>query len=158
MYYSVARPKRADVSRQEATAMRGQQPQARMPVQGAREDQVRQGERRLGRLTERVAKEVRAKTGAEAAAPGVDEDHGDKGRGRLPYRLERRVGELAAVDVRRDAHTLEPEHADSTLQLADRQVRMLQRQRAELVKAASARGAVRGDGLVDHGGELARQR
>ena len=52
------------VSGQEAAAVRGEQPQARVPVQGAAEDQVGQRQGGLRRLAEGVAEEV----GTEPAA------------------------------------------------------------------------------------------
>ena len=73
---------------------------------------------------------------AEAAPPGVDEDHGAEVGGGRPDRVEGRVGELAAVDVGRDADALEAELADGALQLADGDGRVLQRQRAEAVQPA----------------------
>jgi len=74
-----------------------------------------------------VAEEVRAEPAAEAAAPRVDEDHGPEAGRRLPHRFKGRVGELAAVHVRRDADAPEPEFDHGAFQFADRQVRVLER-------------------------------
>jgi hypothetical protein len=56
----------AGVGRREAAAVRGEQFQPRVPVQGTVEDQVGQGERRLRRLAAGVAEEL----GAQPAPPG----------------------------------------------------------------------------------------
>ena len=130
---------------------------ARMAVEGAAEDQVRERQRGLGRLAEGVAEEMRAEPGAEAAPPRVDEDHRAEVGGGRPNRVELRVGELAAVDVGGDADALEAELADGALEFADGDGRVLERKGAETVQPAPALRAVRGDGLVDHGREFDRQ-
>jgi hypothetical protein len=99
--------------------VRGEQPQPGVPVQGAAEDQVRQGEGGLGRLAEGVAEVAGGQARAERAAPRVDEDHRAEVGGGFPDWVERPVGEFAAGDVGGDADAFEPEVADGPLQLTD---------------------------------------
>ena len=83
-----------------------------MPVQHAREDQVRQRDGVLGRLPDGVREVEAVEPLVEAAAERVQEDDGaELGRAR-PERLEPLVRELDVAGERRDLHAGEaaPEH------------------------------------------------
>ena len=116
-----------------------------MPVEHAREDEVRQRHRVLGRLADRVREVEAVEPLVEAAAERVQEHDRVELRGARPERLEPLVRELDVARERRDLDAREaaPEHG--VVEALDDALRMLQRHEPEAEQPVGRLRDVLGD-------------
>ena len=133
---------------QVAAAVRGDDPQVRMPVEHAREDEVRQRDRVLDRLADRVREVVAVEPLVEAAAERVQEHDRVELLGARPERLEPLVRELDVARERRELDAREPVLDHGVLERVDDELRMLQRHEPEAEQPVGRARDVLGDGAV----------
>ena len=79
----------------------------------------------------------------------MDEDGGAELGRPLEDGKERRIGEVPVEDVRSDLHAGQPQLAHAAIQLQQRQVGRLHRQRAQTHESARVSPAERGDVIVE---------
>ena len=90
-----------------------------MPVEHAREDQVRQRDRVLGRLPDGVGQIEAVEALVEAAAERVQEDDAAELRRARPERLQPLVGQLDIPRERRDLDAREPSPEHGVVEVLD---------------------------------------
>ena len=93
------------------------------------------GDRGVERIADEVAEIIVLQPVGRRRRGRVDEDEGAELRRGRPDRLQLRIVEIAAPDVRADHHAAQPELAHAAAKLRDGRVRRLQRHRAEAEKA-----------------------
>ncbi len=121
----------AAVARQIAAAVRGHDLQARMAIEHAAKDEMRQRNRRLERLSDDVAEVVRAQPLAQRRAERMNEDDSAKLSSRRPERRELRGAQLALVDSRGNLHAFQALVLHGLTQLHGGEFRMLKRDRSQ---------------------------
>src|SRR5262249_7894925 len=146
---------------QVAAAMRGADLQAGEMVERAVEDQMRQRDRRLERVADRVveaaaALQPAAKIGRGAVPLRMHEDDDTELLGLGPERIELRGGHVLAVDAAADAGAAQAVLLDALLELLGGELRMLERHRRERDEAIRIRRAGLGELLVLDPDQLAR--
>ena len=124
--------------------------EARIAVERAIEDQVLQRDRGLERVADgvgepAVALETRGELGR---ALRMDEQHGAELLGLRPHRVIFRVGEVVAQHAAADRRAAQALLLDCGLELRDRKIGELQRERREGGKSIGLRGAELGQLLV----------
>src|SRR5689334_16664091 len=95
-------PEASGLVGQKAAAMREADLQPGMALEHAAEHQARAGNRRLERKPDQVLEIIADEPLARGARMGMDEDEGAERGRRCPERLQRRVIEIAAVDIGAD--------------------------------------------------------
>src|SRR5690349_3420293 len=116
---------------QKAAAMGEADLQPGMALEHAAEHQARAGDRRLERKPDQVLEIKTAEPLARRTRMRMDEDEGAERGRRRPERLQRRVIEIAAVDIGSDHRALQPQSLHGALELGCRELRRLQRDPAE---------------------------
>jgi len=110
------------------------------------EDEPRQRQRGLRRVTDRVEEVVVREPFSQRAAPRVDQHHESRAGRSHPELLQGRVVQLCPRSGGgRDLHAAESGGPD-LVELADREIWMLQRHGAHADEAVGRSGAVRDDG------------
>src|SRR5262249_4207939 len=119
------------VGGKEATAVRRADLELRKAIERALEDQVRERDRRVERITNRVRQPAVAPEalGQVRRALRMDEDQHAELLGLSPERVKLRVGELVAGDARAHGGAAQAELVHAFLELLHREVRELERDR-----------------------------
>ena len=112
------------------------------------EDEVGQGDRRLGRLADRVTEVLGSPARGVRAVPRVDEHDGTEGLSTPPHGVVGGVSERSALHRRADTEPAKHELLHGILQLAHGPVRMLHRDGAQPEQPARRGGAVGCDAAV----------
>ena len=146
-----------DRRRKSAAAVRECDPQGRQPLEHSAEDERADRERNFRGHPDEPGEPVTRHPVFAGHLPRVDENGGVKRRRRLEHRKELRAVEIRSVDVRADLDAREPEVPHAALELPNREVGALHRDRAEAGEPRRVRGHDRGDMVVEIPGELERE-
>ena len=146
-----------DRRRKSAAAVREGDPQGRQPLEHSAEDERADRERNFRGHPDEPGEPVARHPISAGHLPRVDENGGAERRGRLEDRKELRAVEIRSVDVRADLDTREPELPHAALELPDRQVGALHRDRSETGEARRVRGHDPGDVVVQAPREVERR-
>ena len=146
-----------DRRRKSAAAVREGDPQGRQPLEHSAEDERADRERNFRGHPDEPGEPVTRHPISAGHLPRVDENGGAERCGRLEDRKELRAVEIRSVDVRADLDTREPELPHAALELPNREVGALHRDRSETGETRRVRGHDPGDVVVQAPREVERR-
>ena len=136
------------VERQVAAAVRRDNLEAWISIQGSFEYGLRQTDGGLERLPDGIHQVLRGQPRTERRPPRVNEHHGRQFIGFRPKRIETAVGDVDVIGPRGDLDALEASFPHQHLEPSGRALRMLQGDGAKAHEARGICGAQRRNGLV----------
>ena len=102
-----------------------------MPFHDTAENERGGRERGFQRVADQVCQIIRFHAFARGDLVRVHEDEGSELAGHLPNRLQRRIVEIAAFNIRSDVHADEPQFAYRPTKLPNRKLRRLHGERCQ---------------------------
>ena len=115
----------------EAAGMHHDEIERGITLHHAAEDQARRGNGGVERIADQVVEIIRAQPVGAGDIAGMDHHEGVELGGGRPDRLEARIVEILAVDVRGDHGAMQPELAHGAAQFVGRRLGRLHRQRGD---------------------------